>query len=195
MSASIAAIHVAKRRVGLDEDTYRSKLTLIAGKQSAKDMAEEERQKVLTDFRNDGFAADPAAHRGDGRQELSGKFAQKLQALWIAAWNLGIVRDRDDKALVAFVKRQTGIDHTRFLVYQDDAKRAIEALKGYSRGRVDWSHSSNLPDYMLKDGYRVARVQYAIINSAGEADFWDQATIIVQCDRSYRDLQGISGCA
>ncbi len=86
---------------------------------------------MLTVFRKEGFTLPSATRRFDGRHKLTGKYAKKLQALWIAAWNLGIARDRDDKALLAFVKRQTGIDHTRFLVYADDAKRAIEALKGW----------------------------------------------------------------
>jgi phage gp16-like protein len=142
MKTSIAAIHVAKKQLGLDEETYRAKLARITGKQSAKDMSEGERQKVLTIFRNEGFEPAPAARRADGRQKLTGKFAKKLQALWIAAWNLGIVRERDDKALIAFVKRQTGVDHTRFLVYADDANRAIEALKGWMRREAGVSYGN-----------------------------------------------------
>ncbi len=53
MTSSIAAIHVAKKQLGLDDDTYRAKLTNITGKASVKDMTEAERQKVLTVFRNE----------------------------------------------------------------------------------------------------------------------------------------------
>lgn len=95
-----------QKKFSLDDDTYRAKLIRITGKQSAKDMTEDERQKVLTVFRNEGFAPASATRRADGRQKLTGKFAKKLQALWIVAWNLGIVRERDDAAFVAFVSRR-----------------------------------------------------------------------------------------
>lgn len=164
MTSSIAAIHVAKKQLGLDEDTYRAKLARITGKQSVKDMNEEERQKVLTVFRNEGFAPAPAARRIDGRQTLTGKYAKKLQALWIAAWNLGIARDRDDKALVAFVRRQTGLDHTRFLFYADDAKRAIEALKGWLRREAGISYGNTKGyDWLAGDGAKVAWAQWKMI--------------------------------
>ncbi|MEH7868771.1 regulatory protein GemA [Rhizobium laguerreae] len=164
MTTSIAAIHVAKRQMGLDEDTYRAKLARITGKQSAKDMTEDERQTVLAVFRNEGFAPAPANRRVDGRQKLTGKYAKKLQALWIAAWNLGIVHDRDDKALIAFVKRQTGIDHTRFLVYADDAKRAIEALKAWIKREVGVSYgNTNGYNWLVADGAKIAWAQWKIL--------------------------------
>ncbi|APO76085.1 hypothetical protein AM571_CH03291 [Rhizobium etli 8C-3] len=164
MTSSIAAIHVAKKQLGLDDDTYRAKLARITGKQSAKEMTEDERQKVLTVFRNDGFMPAPTARRGDGRQKLTGKYAKKLQALWIAAWNLGIVRDRGDSALVSFVKRQTGVDHTRFLVYADDANRAIEALKGWMRREagVSYGHTNGY-DWLSADGAKVAWAQWKVL--------------------------------
>lgn len=154
-------MHVAKKQLGLDDDTYRAKLARITGKSSAKDMTEAERQNVLTVFRNEGFTPAPAARRADGRQKLTGKFAKKLQALWIAGWNLGVVRDRDDKALVAFVKRQTGVDHTRFLVYADDANRAIEALKAWMRREAGVSYgNTNGYDWLSADGAKVAWAQW-----------------------------------
>ncbi|TCU35427.1 gp16 family protein [Rhizobium azibense] len=164
MTSSIAAIHVAKKQLGLDDDTYRAKLARITGKQSAKDMTESEREKVLTTFRNEGFRPAPATRRADGRRRLSGKYAKKLQALWIAAWNLGIVRERDDTALLAFVKRQTGVDHTRFLAYADDANRAIEALKSWMRREAGVSYgNTNGYDWLAPDGAKVAWAQWKIL--------------------------------
>lgn len=163
MTASIAAIHVAKKQLGLDEDTYRLKLTVITGKASAKDMTEAERERVLQVLRKEGFQP-KSNRRGDGRLKLTGKYAKKLQALWIAAWNLGIVRDRDDRALIAFVKRQTGLDHTRFLVYADDAKRAIEALKGWINREAGVSYgNTNGYEWLSADGAKVAWAQWKIL--------------------------------
>jgi phage gp16-like protein len=176
MTKSIAAIHVAKKQLGLDEDTYRSKLRRITGKSSAKEMNEVERQQVLAVFRNDGFTASPAARRGDGRKQLSGKYAGKLQALWISAYNLGIVQNRDDVALVKFVERQTGIEHVRFLKNAADARKVVEALKGWIArvGGVDWSDTEIMSNYARADGFKIAWAQWlklggnANANSVGE---------------------------
>nr|WP_325176349.1 regulatory protein GemA [Sinorhizobium medicae] len=104
--------------------------------------------------------------RPDGRPQLTGRFAAKLQALWIAAHNLGIVKNRDDAALITFVKRQTGIDHVRFLRFPDDARKAVEALKGWiaREGGVDWSDGKLLPDYARADGYKIAWAQWRKLN-------------------------------
>lgn len=189
MTSSLAAIHVAKKQLGLDEDTYRGKLRIITGKTSAKEMTEDERQRVLTVFRNDGFTTATGQRRPDGRQKLTGKFAKKLQALWIAGYNLGIVRDRDDAALIAFVKRQSGVDHVRFLHDAGDARRAIEALKGWM-GReagVDWSSSKATVRYMLSDGYRIARAQWRILNPKAPNDFWPVVTDLLSRPTLFRD--------
>lgn len=169
MTSSIAAIHVAKKQLGLDEDTYRAKLRLIVNKTSTKDMTEDERQKVLQVFRNEGFK--PALKpRPDGRKKLTGKYAGKLQALWIAGWNLGIFRERDDAALIAFVKRQTGLDAVQFLRFADDARKAIEALKAIiaREGKVDWSPSRFMPPHIQVDGYRIAAAQWRRLGNQGD---------------------------
>ncbi|MCT6872140.1 MAG: regulatory protein GemA, partial [Bartonella sp.] len=52
-----------------------------------------------------------------------------LRAMWLNAYNLGVIRNRDDKALIAFAKRQTGYDHTQFLTDGTAAGKVIDALK------------------------------------------------------------------
>ncbi len=47
MSSSIAAIKVAQKQLGLDDDVYRARLHSITGKTSAKDMTEDERSASL----------------------------------------------------------------------------------------------------------------------------------------------------
>lgn len=162
MTSSIAALHVAKKQLGLDDETYRAKLQRITGKSSAKDMSESERQSALAVFRNEGFQPAANSRRANGQTKLTGRFAKKLQALWIAAWNLGIVRERDDAALITFVKRQTGIDHTRWLRAGADANRAIEALKAWvaREGGVDWSVAPYDPEYARAPGFKIAWAQW-----------------------------------
>lgn len=155
---SIAAMHVAKKQLGLDDDTYRAALFQVTGKSSSAEMTEAQRQDVLEHFRQRGFKASSTARR----KPLEGKFAGKLQALWIAGWNLGLVRDRDDRALLAFVKRQTGIDHTRFLRHGEDAMKAIEALKGWLErsGGVNWKEHRDPAACVLAAQVRRLKVEW-----------------------------------
>jgi phage gp16-like protein len=162
MTSSIAAMHVARKQLGLDEDLYRAKLFAITGKSSAKDMSEVERQKVLGEFRKVGFQ--PAPGRAAARRQLTGAYAKKLQALWIAGWNLGLVADRDDKAMLAFVKRQTGLDDTRFLHHADDGRAAIEGLKGWlKREAAVMFGNTNGCEWLAADGAKIAWAQWRII--------------------------------
>lgn len=159
--STLAAIHVAKKQLGLDEDTYRAVLVRVTGKDSTRAMSEAERQRVVEEMRRRGFTK---ASNG-ARKRLQGRFAKKLQALWIAGWNLGIVSNRDDAALIAFVKRQTGIDHVRFVHDSDDAAKAIDALKAWleREGGVNWKQSRYQPDWTQTPGYRIATAQWRII--------------------------------
>lgn len=164
--SALAAIHVAKKQLGLDDATYRSLLMRVTGKSSAGQMNEQERRNVVQELRRQGFRP---VQRG-----LEGPFVAKLQALWIAAYNLGIVRDRRDAALIAFVKRQSGIDHVRFLQNADDARRVIEALKSWMarEAGVDWSIRETLPPLMNDQRFAVAWAQFRKINPsvAGYSD-------------------------
>ena len=157
--SALAKLHIAKKQMGLDDDTWRDLLERETGKRSSKDMSDGERVRVLDVLKRQGFKP---VSKGS-RKGLEGPYAAKLQALWIAGWNLGLVRNRDDAALLAFVKRQTGIDHTRFLRYNEDAAKAIEALKAWLArdGGVDWTNSRFLPDWTQANGYRIAKAQHA----------------------------------
>lgn len=126
---ALAAIHVGVKRLGLDEDTARAMYARVTGKSSLRLMTDGELRKVVAHLRDSGFEASSAS----SRRPLSGRYAPLLQALWISAWNLGIVRNRDDKALIAFVVRQTCIEHLNWVRDHEDAMKAIEALKDWIR--------------------------------------------------------------
>ncbi|NLS00202.1 regulatory protein GemA [Rhizobium sp. P38BS-XIX] len=164
MTSSIAAIHAGFKQLGISDDADRRALyARITGKAGLTLMKPDEQKAVVTELRRLGFK--PAERRANGRQKLTGKFAKKLQALWIAAWNLGIVRDRDDKAMLAFVKRQTGIDHTRFLVYADDAAKAIDGLKGWLKREagVGFGNTGGY-EWLAKDGAKIAWAQWMLLH-------------------------------
>lgn len=159
--SALAAIHVARKQLGLDEDAARDLYAVVTGKRSLREMTAGEQERVVHELRRRGFKP---AEKG-----LQGPYAKKLQALWIDAWNLGIVRDRRDSALIAFVKGRTGVDHTRFLIHADDAAKAVEALKGWMtrKAGVDWSTDADRPMWLRVAGAQVAIAQWQILVAAG----------------------------
>jgi hypothetical protein len=178
---ALAAIHVARKQLGLDEDTYRAVALRVTGKASSKDMSERERGRLLEELRRQGFK--PA------KKALEGPFAAKLQAHWIALWNLGEVEDRRDAALLAFVKRQTNVDHTRFLVDGAEAARAIEALKAWAaRAGVDWRDREHWPSWYRQPGAKVALAQWQLLTRAGKADGTKAGFLAFVAEHAFRPI-------
>lgn len=162
--SALSAIHVANKQLGLDEDTARDLYQRVTGKRSLREMNDRELQLIVSEQRRQGFQP---ADKG-----LHGPFAKKLQALWIAAWNLGIVRDRRDGALLAFVKRQTGVDHTRFLLDAEEAAKAVEALKAWMtrEAGVDWHQDIATAGWLQTSGAKVAVAQWQRLTVAKAVD-------------------------
>ena len=120
----LARIHIARRDLGLDEETYRAVLSRIGGRPSARDLDTRALAAVLAEFRRLGWRpkAPPSAEPPR---------VAKARALWRAGYHLGVVRDPSDAALRAFVKRQAGLDSERWLTGAAEARRVVEALKSW----------------------------------------------------------------
>lgn len=141
--SNFAAIHVARQQAGLDEETARDLYQRETGKRSLRAMSPGEQVRVLQALRNS--ATGPAA-------QLDGPYAKKLIALWLDGWNLGVFADRRHASLLAFVKRQTGIEHTRFLRDAHQAQAVVEALKKWltREAGVQWSQHADLMDDVIE---------------------------------------------
>lgn len=139
-NAQIKLIHAEARRIGMDEENRRLLMERETGKDSSKDMTEAEAQTVILALRK--LAGTRPGNRKRS-QTVSGKFAGILRAMWLNAYNLGVIRNRDDKALIAFAKRQTGYDHTQFLTDGTAAGKVIDALKAMMArdAGVNWSQT------------------------------------------------------
>jgi phage gp16-like protein len=133
--SQIGAIHAIAAKAGLDDDTRRDVIERETGKRSAAELTLVEAGRVIEHLK--GLA--PAA-TAKGAVRLDGPYAGKLRALWISAWLLGVVRERADKALLAFVERQTGLSHTRWLREPVEGAKAIEGLKKWiaREAGVEW---------------------------------------------------------
>jgi hypothetical protein len=136
----IKAIHVLKGQAGLSDVEYRAHLQARFKVVSSKDLSESQAGALMDDLRGLGGKALPKGRASkdalpktprSAAKRASGKFAPVLQALWIAGYNLGIVDNPDDSALLAFVKRQCKVDHDRFLTDGAEAAKAIEGLKAW----------------------------------------------------------------
>lgn len=180
---AIAAVHVGLKQLGIDDQTGRDLYERVTGKRSLAAMTELEINRVVQELRDKGFK--PSSKR---QKSIEGRFAKKLQALWIAAWNLGLVRNNSDDALIAFVNRQTGIDHVRFVRDSDDAGKAIEALKGWMtrEAGVDWSIATFEPDFAKSNGFKIAWSQWLRLDGSVNANdtrlFWKEITGILRRD-------------
>lgn len=146
MSTTHQAIYGLRKELGLDDETARDFYAREVGKRSLREMSVGEQVKVMQALQREV--------RGGGRasgRKLDGPYAGKLQALWISGWNLGVVRTRHDEAMLAFLERQTGIQHTRFLRSAADATRVIEALKAWlaRKAGVEWAEHIEPEDAVL----------------------------------------------
>ncbi len=139
----IGAIHGIARRLGLDTDTRRDVIAAVAGgKRSCADLSKAEAIRVIDRLK----ALQGGSAPTHGAADLAGPYAAKLRALWLSGWHLGVVRDRTDAALLAFLERQTGLEHTRFLSDAAAARRVIEALKAWlaREAGVEWPATGNV---------------------------------------------------
>jgi len=124
----LAAIHAMRREVGLGEDDYRALVGRVSGgrTESAGELAEAGRAALLDALRK----------LGGGRGQKSAVYGPpeqraKARALWIALAEAGGIKEGSDKALNAFIKRQTQKDLGT--LPPEAWKKVIEALKAMLR--------------------------------------------------------------
>lgn len=154
--SAVKTIYAAIRALGIeDEEDRRDLYARVTGKRRLREMTPAEKDAVVLELRRLGYRTPTP------RKRLEGPYARKLQALWIAAWNLGLVRNREDTALIAFVKRQTGLDSPRWLRDPADAQKAVEALKSWlgRDGGVMWGNTNGY-DFLKDHGAKIAWAQW-----------------------------------
>ena len=165
--SALAAIQIKRRQLGLDEEDWRDIVERVTGQRSTKGLNPKQTKALLDELDRLTGGRGPRA-----RRMLEGAFVPKIQALWISAWNLGLVASRDDQQLIAFVRRQTGIDHANWLLDNSDALKVIEALKSMlARRGVRWTFAKHEPACVRLPGFQIARAQYALLHD-GDGSFY-----------------------
>ncbi|MGF1727187.1 gp16 family protein [Photobacterium nomapromontoriensis] len=170
----IQLIHVGKRELALDDDTYRALLFANGEHSSCSKMNIQQLEMVLAVMEMQGFRRSrrPASRDinpsmdvkriGKGiktpfKRRLSpksgkAKHAQidKIRAVWITMAGHGIVRDSSEAALDKYVCRMTsrggqqGVEHIGWL-YSNQAYTVLESLKNW--------HKRALTDRMKEVGH------------------------------------------
>ncbi|EPG4110214.1 MULTISPECIES: gp16 family protein [Klebsiella] len=108
-TSMIKVIHIARRDLHLDDDTYRALLgTAVPGKTSCSDMTVNELQNVIQALEAKGFKSKPQ-RRSKRRMSAPSDVSLKIRAIWKTMFNEGFIRDGSDIALDRFVRRQTRI--------------------------------------------------------------------------------------
>ena len=130
-NADLAAIHVAIKQLGLDDDTYRAMLSNLTGGRiiSAGDATADERRTIIEHLRKVGFKKIPPRPADNAQDRMA-------RALWLDCAKIGAIRDRREKAFLKFVKRITGVDRLEW-INAEDANKVIEALKSIKRRKED----------------------------------------------------------
>lgn len=132
--ADLAKIHIAKKELGLTDEVYRDILKARFRKDSAAKLTPGQAFSLINHFQKLGW-------KPSRQQILPGISipqdgqSKKILALWISLSEKKIVRDNSDRALMAFVKRQTGKDHLKWCS-PEEKNRIIESLKDWDlRGK------------------------------------------------------------
>ncbi|WP_080964036.1 gp16 family protein [Chromobacterium subtsugae] len=138
----IRLIHVAKRELALDDDSYRAILQRIGKQVSAADLTVPELNQVLEYLKRNGFKVRSKARQAAQSRPLAqDEQHKKIRALWLFLHQIGVVKNPAESALAAYVKRITGRDAMQWLA-GDQLEQVIESLK-------KWAMRS-LPDLVQK---------------------------------------------
>jgi hypothetical protein len=126
----LALIHVGKKRLGLDEESYRSILKTHGGAESAKDLTDFGVEKVLSFFKQLGFSYRKPKNRQDftilrTRKQKAMIFHLMEDLTWWAV------------RLNKFILKMTGKDSVDLLT-KEEASRIIEGLKSMRNRAVTW---------------------------------------------------------
>jgi phage gp16-like protein len=129
-NAELGKIHIAKKDLSLDDETYRSMLWTCARVHSSAELDHAGRAKVLDHLKARGWKPKPAA-KSKSSVKLSNEPQHKMiRGLWLQLHANGIVIDPSEKAIARFIKNQTKIDRLEWLSGRQ-ASQIIERLKSW----------------------------------------------------------------
>lgn len=130
-------VHIARKDLGLDEDTYRDVLERVTGKRSAGDITDFQLTTLIADFKKRGWVPKPKATAAGVAAPKRSAVPQvrKVWAIWFEMCRNKVVREPTKTALRAFVKRMTGVTDPEWLS-PEQCGVIIEALKAWRKREI-----------------------------------------------------------
>lgn len=125
--SELAAIHCARRDLGLDEAAYRALLRRVAKVDSAAHLDGRGRRAVLGELGRLGWTK-PAARSAKRTRLPSEPHHKKIRALWLELHQAKAVKDPSEPSLDRWILRMCGLSSLRF-VDAELGQRLIEMLK------------------------------------------------------------------
>lgn len=125
----IKLIHVARRELRMDDDTYRLMLAGMKGLDgatSSADLSVPNLLRVLEQLKQKGFKVRP--NKKSKRPLADDEQSKKIRSLWLTLHDLGAVRDPSEEALAKFVLGMTRVVALQWLSTKQ-ASQVIENLK------------------------------------------------------------------
>ena len=187
----VRAIHALKGRIGLDDGDYRAALGQF-GVATSKALTKDDAARFIDRLKT---SITPAK----GALRLDGPYAGICRALWLSAFNLGLVHDRTDKALTKFVERQTGFASLNWVRDGREGAQAIEGLKAWIArdGGVLWPSEREV----TKAGLKMPRARKLAVIAAqkrlltcselGDPDNMTDAELDEQCQAFGRAIRAM----
>jgi len=127
--AMLGKVHLAKKDLGLDDESYRDVVARITGKDSSSKCTRPQLVDLLAECKRLGWVASKPKRAGT-RSMAADPQSAKMRALWLALYHLGAVRDPAEAALTAFAKRMTRVSALQWLD-AGQGNRVIESLKDW----------------------------------------------------------------
>ena len=132
---AIANSWALKNLPGWHDPSHRDLLTrhgarLVDGRISSKTMTDKELAAALDDYHARGWPR--VGKRVQTRTMDTSPTSKKIRALWLDLHGLGAVRNPAESALIAYVKRQTGVSALQWL-NEHQTERVIESLKAWQK--------------------------------------------------------------
>lgn len=184
---AVVKVQIARRDLGLDEDTYRAMLERLTGRTSSSACTDAQLGRVLDEMKAKGWkpkvvTGGRAARSASTRvAPASSPVAKKARALWISLHQLGVVRDPSEAALEAFGKRQLKVERLHW-AKPYHADRLVEALKAMAC-RAGWDQDlTGFPpetDLIKVLKARLARAQAERLGQTPLADYYRLASAVL----------------
>ena len=143
----ISVIKMAQGKLGITDDDYRTMLQERFKAKSCKELTFNQAGALIEELQRKGFVLVGAKTVGAGpvgavrepplrEPPLQGESPRvgnepqdlKIRAMWLSLYDCGIVRDPSTTAMLAFVKRQTGLDALPWCSVAEKSN-VIESLK------------------------------------------------------------------